>query len=266
MRGRYHAWTSAPFWIAAALLTLGACADTQSSDTTPAPPPTSTIPPATPTALDNNTGTPPSTPATTSRLVRVTGDVLERARQYGLVAPTGEYVGPVDHDGNPLIFEPIDGYGDFSNTDLFEVDPTEIVSAQARCVQDQGFPVEVDASESGFSFERVPPEQNQIAFAVAIACKEGLNLPPPSTPTVAQREEQLAYLTLVVSCLRELGFAVEDPPSLDEFIELDGAWSPYDALPPLGPAEFDRVDRSCPQWPPGGYGAWEPGDPLRPRP
>ncbi len=273
MRGRRPGGMPAHFSIAAgAMVVLAACAGgpADGGTATPSTPAASTV---------NTTSTTGSTvrsegasdalstgPTTPSGLVRVTGDVMERARQYGLVAPTGEYVGPVDSDGNPLIFEPIGGYGDFSEVDLFEVDPTEIVSLQARCIQDHGFPVEVDSSGSGFGFERVPPEQNQLAFAVAIACKVGLNLPPPTTPTAAQRAEQLHYLGLVAECLRERGFDVDDPPSLDEFIEADGAWSPYDSLPQLTPTEFEQLDRSCPQWPVGGYGAWDPGDPLRSRP
>ncbi len=245
-----------------ALLVTGACVPRRAGDTT-APVP---IPPPLPTA-EATTPAPPPAPATSTPggLVRITTDVMERARRYELIAPGGEYVGPVDGNGDPLIFEPITGYGDFSDADLFEVDPTEIVALQARCLQDQGFPVRLDPSGSGFDFTAVPPEQNQLAFAASIACKEGLHLPAPTPPNTDQRREQLAYLTLVGECLREHGFDVADPPSLDEFIELDGAWSPYGSLPPLDPAAFEELDRACPQWPVGGYGAWDPGDPLRPR-
>ncbi len=114
-----------------------------------------------------------------------------------MVSPDGEYVGPVDSDGDPLIFEPVTGYGDFSGQDRFEVDNYQSVRLLARCVADHGFFLTPTEDGAGLLFQAVPPEQNQLAQAVLTACREGLRLEKPVPPTVEQLEEIHAYLIAV---------------------------------------------------------------------
>jgi hypothetical protein len=191
-------------------------------------------------------------------------DPLSVAQTYGLVSPDGEYVGPVDSDGAPLVFEPIEGYGDFSKVDRFDVDTAEATRLLVECVNDQGFAVTLDP-DGGIGFGSVSAEQNGLATAVYFACKAGLRLQAPEPLTSAQWEKVYAYEVALASCVAELGYSVSDPPSLDAYIDSQGDWSPYFDLPDSALLNLDLI-RTCPQNPVGGYGAWNPGDPILPMP
>ena len=193
-------------------------------------------------------------------------DPWARAEQLGMVSPDGEYVGPVDSYGDPLIFEPVTGYGDFSGQDRFEVDNYQLVRLLARCVADHGFFLTPTEDGAGLLFQAVPPEQNQLAQAVLTACREGLRLEKPVPPTVEQLEEIHAYLIAVARCLESEGYSVTEPPSVDVFVDSQaGAWNPYDDLV-ADVAELSRLNQVCPQSPVGGFGDWDPGDPVIPIP
>ncbi|GBE22951.1 MAG TPA: hypothetical protein ENH00_01110 [Actinobacteria bacterium] len=186
------------------------------------------------------------------------------ARQYGLYSPDGEYVGPVDSDGRPLVFEPITGYGDFSDVPYFLLDWQLVNQREVACMQDHGFDLVLDADGLGANWANVPQEQNNLALAVAIACHAGLRLPDRVPRTEEQWAELLAYQIALRDCVASLGHDVPEPPSLDQFIESNGNWTAYDMVPNLvGPA-WDELAKTCPQAPVGGFGAWNPGDPVRP--
>jgi len=187
------------------------------------------------------------------------------AEEYHLISPDGEYFGPVGSDGEPLLFGPIEGYGDFSKIDRFDVDNYEVVRLLARCVRDRGFPVSLTQDGPGLSYESVPPEQNQLAYAVEVACKAGLHVRSPEPVSVEQLEKGYAYEVALAACLEDQGYSVSDPPSLDSFIDSQGYWNPYfDLSVPL--SDWVPLNRVCPQNPVGGFGAWNPGDPILPMP
>jgi hypothetical protein len=186
------------------------------------------------------------------------------AEEYHLISPDGEYFGPVGSDGEPLLFEPITGYGDFSGVDRFDVDTYETTRLLVRCVNDQGFAVTLDP-DGGIGYASVPAEQNQLADAVYYACKAGLRLESPGPMSVEQLEEAYAYMVALAGCLEDQGYSVSDPPSLDAYIDSQGYWNPYSDLSvPL--SDWVPLNRVCPQNPVGGYGAWNPGDPILPMP
>lgn len=188
-------------------------------------------------------------------------DPRARAEQLSLVSPDGQYVGPVDSNGDPLLFEPITGYGDFSGQDRFDVDNYEVVRLLARCITDHGFSVTLTKDGPGLSYASVPPEQNQLAYAVEMACKEGLHLPKPAPLSVDQLEETYAYMVALAGCLVSQGYSVSDPPSVGVYIDSQGNWNPYDDVN-VGPGAWVSLNQACPQNPMGGYGAWDPGDPI----
>jgi hypothetical protein len=187
------------------------------------------------------------------------------AEEYHLISPDGEYFGPVGSGGEPLLFEPIEGYGDFSKIDRFDVDNYEVVRLIARCVRDRGFPVSLTQDGPGLSYELVPPEQAQLEYAVEVACKAGLNLQAYQPVSVEQLEEAYAYEVALAGCLEDQGYSVSDPPSLDSFIDSQGYWSPYSDLPDSALMN-QALNRVCPQNPVGGFGAWNTGDPILPMP
>lgn len=186
------------------------------------------------------------------------------AREYGWYFPDGEYVGPVDIDGRPLVYEPIEGFGDFSATPHFLLDWQGINEAVVACMRANGFSLELHPDGLGADWSAVPAEQSQIAMAVHASCYAGLHVPDRMPFTDEQWGEILAYQTALIECVASFGYSVSDPPSLDEFIESDGNWGAYDLVPPMvGPAG-DELSSACPQGPVGGFGAWSPGDPIRP--
>ncbi|GBE21821.1 hypothetical protein BMS3Bbin01_01173 [bacterium BMS3Bbin01] len=187
-------------------------------------------------------------------------DPMALAKQYSLVSPDGEYVGPVDANGDPLLFEPITGYGDFSGLDRFDVDTYEVTGLIVECVRDQGFAVTLDP-DGGIGYASVPPEQNQLADAAYYACKAGLHVPKPEPLTMEQLEKMYAYVVALVGCLESQGYSVADPPSLDAYIDSRGDWNPYTGLS-VGLDVWVPLNRACPQNPVGGFTAWAPGDPI----
>jgi len=191
-------------------------------------------------------------------------DPLALAEEYHLISPDGGYVGPVGSDGEPLLFEPITGYGDFSGVDRFDVNTYEMARLLVECVNDQGFAVTLDP-DGGIGYASVPAEQNQLAFSVDLACEAGLHLPPPQPLSPEQLEKMYAYMVALAGCVEDQGYSVGDPPSLDTFIDSQGYWNPYFDLPDSALMNLDLI-RACPQNPVGGYGAWNPGDPIVPMP
>jgi len=162
--------------------------------------------------------------------------------------------------------QPIEGCGDYSAYDsAWEPDRAETTARMAECVQDQGFPVTVDGASIGFA--SVPPDQNELAYATMIACRVGLKLPIVGPLTEEQLKEAYAYQVALLDCYAENGYPGTEPPiSLDVFIELEGAWQALDIIGAPGPGEaWDELNRRCPQTPVGGYGAWNPGDPVAPQ-
>ncbi len=189
-------------------------------------------------------------------------DPRAQAREYGLYAPDGTYVGPVNEDGMPLVFEPVEGFGDFSDTDYFLVDWQQVNAATVTCVRHFGFPLKLHADGLGADWSQIPPEQNQLAQAVYWACYAGLAVPNPVPFNDEQWAEIYAYELALADCLRARGYAVPEAPSLDRFVETEGRiWGVYIQITAYGP-EWDELVRACPPAPPGGYGAWDPGDPV----
>jgi hypothetical protein len=161
---------------------------------------------------------------------------------------------------------PIEGYGDFSKSDPFGVDSYEINLRMSRCMNDHGFAVTLRGDGLGTHWEDIPPEQNELATAVSIACLEGLHVPDRASSELTQDQyaKVYAYRTQLTDCVRGQGYQVPDPPSLGLFIEEQGRWSPFDAVGVSVGAAWDRVNQACPQEPVGGFGVWNPGDAIVP--
>jgi len=211
--------------------------------------------------------------SSTSSTVVVSGGLVPAedpwalAEEYHLVSPDGEYVGPIDTNGDPLLLEPIEGYRDFSSVDPFEIDAYEVNRLWAGCVNDHGFPAQLKPDGLTIDYTGVTDEQQQIAQAVSIACFNGLRLPNTWPPqyTNQQWEKLYSYELALADCVRGQGYDVTDPPSVDVFIDTTGMWSPYDELSLMGAVQT-QLKQACPPSPVGGFAAWDPGDPILPEP
>lgn len=162
---------------------------------------------------------------------------------------------------------PISGYGDFSEQTYFEIDWLHVTELVIRCMNDQGIPATLTPDGAGISAEKIPPDQNQIGFETMNACMEGLSLPPQEEANPDQLAEIYQYNLALKVCLEAEGYDVPEPPSLEVYIDtyLTDPWYAYENVNSLGP-EGVAIEALCPQQPVGGYGAWQPGDPVQPRP
>lgn len=167
--------------------------------------------------------------------------------------------------GSTVTSAVIADYGDFSGVSHFEADWVEVFERVQACVEDQGFDVELAAGGDGILYTSLPEEQRNRAAAAAEACMEAMSVPEYEPLTEEQILEVHAYWLAVAECLEAEGVEVSPAPSPEVFIEewATGPWSPYQDVPPASESELRR---QCPEAPVGGYGAWEPGDPVRPAP
>lgn len=156
----------------------------------------------------------------------------------------------------------IEGYGDFSDQDPVYLDWRLVNERVGECMRDQGFPVSVTAGGNGLSFADVPSEQSAMAESVFDACVAGLNVPPQRPLTADEMSLFYAYYVELRGCLVGQGYELPEPPSEQYFIDhyYDDPWNPYSGIERI-PPELTRV---CPQLPTGGWGAWQPGDPVSP--
>jgi len=159
---------------------------------------------------------------------------------------------------------PIAGYGDFSDQEYFVIDWFLVTRLEVQCLQDQGFPVMLIPPGDGISFQSVPQSQNELAVQYFEACRAGLGIPDYEPASPEQIEMVYWYYIALRDCLIDEGYTVSEPPSLDTFVEswASGPWSPYENVSPG--AGWDAIQMKCPQSPPGGFGAWQPGDPIVP--
>jgi len=119
-----------------------------------------------------------------------------------------------------------------------------------ECFRRYGFEGVIQ-EDSGILFD-VPPSQQDRFGEVNRLCVEeeaeefGMELGVPSAETL--RRHYRAYL-YVRECMIAEGYPVDDPPSLEVFVESGGAaWHPYNAFMASGrAAELDRLEQTCPQ-------------------
>jgi hypothetical protein len=163
---------------------------------------------------------------------------------------------------------PITGYGDFSGFGPFEIDRYHTTELLVRCIQDQGFAVEVIPPGDGISFAAVPVDQNQAAVDAAEACEAGLGLPELTAADYTDeiRELMYKYQLALRQCLISAGYDIPEPPSRDSFVDnfFNDPWNAYTSVPgsDLTDTGPDSISYRCPQSPPGGLLSWKAGDPI----
>lgn len=90
--------------------------------------------------------------------------------------------------------------------------------------------------------------------------------PEFSWPTTEELRLIYEYNVELNDCLESLGFNTTAPPSFEVFQDTyrTGPWMAY-AGSDVSAGDLKTV-RTCPQVPPGGFGAWDIGDPIKPLP
>lgn len=192
--------------------------------------------------------------------------------------PDQEGTGPATSSSQPTtentvavpVFEPTpvaDGaYGEFSGESWTTVDFIEVTRRIVECVQDHGFSLAVIPPGDGISYQDVPEEQRQPASAQEEECRRSMAIPEFAWPTPEELRVIYEYNVKLNDCLESLGFATTPPPSFEVFQDsyTTGPWMAYFGSD-LGAADVETM-RKCPQVPPGGFGAWDIGDPIKPLP
>lgn len=109
------------------------------------------------------------------------------------------------------------------------------------CLQDKGYDTRLD-DEGGMSFDGVM--DTQALTADIRACREAVDparlLPPPPL-TASQWEEMYRYLIAQVTCMRDAGYPVSDPPPFQVYVDTDRAFDPYGDLRQRG-VDFSHAD------------------------
>ncbi len=136
------------------------------------------------------------------------------------------------------------------------IDYTEWAHVMVGCMTDAGWTV-IEGEDGGMGSS--PPDGQEEAFAIAqYVC--GVQYPVDPRQTSPLNEEQLIYLysyltDVAVPCMEALGVTgIPDAPSQQTFVETYSeadAWYPYSA--DMDAEQWSKVDKQCPQIPPGMY-------------
>lgn len=127
---------------------------------------------------------------------------------------------------------------------------------QERCMTAAGFPQAKAMPDASLSSGQVPEAQSE-PFAVAeYTC--GAEYPMAAKYQTAFNESQLEWLYRystgeLTKCLQDRGISVERGPSEQEFIDSDGAWSPYRSVD-LPQSRYYELVTACPEIPDSIYG------------
>jgi len=127
----------------------------------------------------------------------------------------------------------------------------QIEAFMKRCVEAEGF--SVTENELGALEWRGPAEQREAATAAFDRCRKQLPVSVRTYQPPTEEEIRGWYDTFleVAACLEREGYEVPPPPSVDSFVESQGAnWHPYDLVvadPNLPWGEWVRLNKVCPQ-------------------
>ena len=133
----------------------------------------------------------------------------------------------------------------------------EWITAVFSCMTEEGYAFPGFGSERGSGFllsaeATETPSEVQLAFYLCLAAN------PPEMPVNGRllSSAQLNYIydyyvRWIVPCLVLNGYEVRTAVSREEFIALEGEWSPYEAIIPADVSDFETsVERCGPTRPP----------------
>ncbi len=116
----------------------------------------------------------------------------------------------------------------------------------ADCMKDRGWKTDVEAD--GGVVSEYPPEQEDRYTDDLHTCIEIVGPAEPIEYSQRQYEALYASTLEAQQCLLDkFGYETPKAPSLDAFIELKGAWSPFNLLPDISAEEFLEIQEVCPQ-------------------
>ena len=128
------------------------------------------------------------------------------------------------------------------------------MNAMTMCMGRQGWPVvPYEGTRRGYVPDRPIPPEGQLGFLKAERyCSERTGREETQEhPGPAELESLYADVISTKRCLEDQGYLVVETPSLDEFVQVRGAWDPFASLvsPDLGyigDGEYLRLNDLCP--------------------
>lgn len=141
------------------------------------------------------------------------------------------------------------------------IDPSEWAEVMVDCLVDQGVDAKVsNDGQGGFESQGVAGQEMSMEIARYV-CDAKYPVDPSLTqpPTDAELDYLYDYFVDVLNpCLEREGIDVIEPPSRQAFkdsLQSPDSWSPYLAVGIPGQEEWTRLNRACPQSPPGFRGS-----------
>lgn len=128
------------------------------------------------------------------------------------------------------------------------VTPPEWADAQIGCLQEHGYTA--SESQGGVKYPEVPQEQADSLNLAIYTCEAAYALDPRVNNPIprARMERQFSHLAdVVMPCVAGLGFQVEEPPTLETWLDAyygnGQIWDPFSSVPG---EELDSVYKECP--------------------
>lgn len=127
----------------------------------------------------------------------------------------------------------------------------EVYDLLIACMAEEGWHGEV--RDGGIQFSGTPPDQRPALREAMAECEREVGLPDPSTFTEEDLRRQHAFKVDLRECLVDEGYDLPPAPTVEAFLDMQGAWTPYGDMFHLGfaddHAEWTRLQVVCPQDP-----------------
>lgn len=125
----------------------------------------------------------------------------------------------------------------------------EVEGAIASCLQENAVTSIKRQPNGGFGGEAVTERDLEILDECRTAAFARFDWPPPRPSTAAEHRVLYDLYLEMAACLENLGETI-DVISFDRYLDLNGDWYPYDALPQNPtPVDWALWNDSCPQDP-----------------
>jgi hypothetical protein len=126
----------------------------------------------------------------------------------------------------------------------------EYAEAIVECLRLRGFNVSVNDDGSGISGRNVGRDEEFLRQSDE--CESELvaagRIEAPATASREYFEGAYEYNLKVKACLEAEGYTVSEPPTKDSYVESQGEnWVPYDAVVTNSLANWEEINRLCPQ-------------------
>ncbi len=133
--------------------------------------------------------------------------------------------------------------------------PDEYGSVHAECLREQGFEAR-ERFAGVVEFGEVPPDREVALLEARYRCLVQYPVHPRYLQPFDERQIRVLYdynVNVLKPCLEAAGHDPGEPPSWETFLatyDTDDQWVPYDGVRTRDRAEWEEINKRCPQIPP----------------